>query len=195
MQLRYFIRVLVLLLVAHVAHAPVFGLMASPSARGDSIKAPPVRETIESPNRKYSFVVAALCDDWSTMKSTGTLLRGGRSGIELWGKVLPNRYRPRFVEVSGTGYTVTLDDWENTKSPNAIVIYDTEGTTIRTYSFNQLMEATGLDQTKVLAMAKPGLGWWMGGRPRLDDRNSEVTVPIAGRLLSIHIPTGLLQLK
>src|SRR5438067_1814254 len=98
----------------------------------DRFVRPPLTETYFSPNRLFRLVIEAK-DRWRTPVSTATLYRTS-SKEAVWSCDLPNFRRPRFVAVSNAGYTTTLDDWENTRTPNAAVVYDPTGRAVATHS-------------------------------------------------------------
>ncbi len=96
-------------------------LLATGAARADSWAPPPTTpQTYVSSNHKFSFV---LVPGKGTTAASGRML--GAKGAELWSTPLLNRQLPLEVLVADDGrYLVTFDDYAQSGSENAIVIYE-----------------------------------------------------------------------
>ena len=161
-----------------------------PGASVDSIPRPPDRQEYVSASKRFRFRLVAR-DKWKTPRSTGSLFSVTEGTPRLlWKKPMPNPYRPRFVLVTDEGWVLTFDDWENVKSERAIVIYKPDGSVSRMYSFDQVVAATGLSAASVVDGAKTGLGWWLGGAPRME--GARALVPVGSGQLSVQMNDGAL---
>lgn len=91
-------------------------------------------------------------------------------------------FRPKFIFVNNDGRVITLDDWTNTPSLKAFVLYDISGAVICNYSLDYLInEIIGVNNFKLSERTVRGRkSWWIDREPFL---KSKFFVPVVSGLV------------
>lgn len=117
--------------------------------------------------------------------------------IPVWPKqpaALPNKYRPRFVEVMDSGKVVTFDDWLNEPSERAIVVYGRDGKVLSQHGLYQVARALRVspaDMTKYTIDTPCGI--WLQAAPKGLGAD-RIQLRTAGRFVSFDAASGALSL-
>jgi hypothetical protein len=168
-------------------------MMACELAAMDYQQSPPPKESYQSPNANFEFVISmrGTSSQWAANGSIGQLLENVLPPVQRWEAPLPHASRPRTAMVSNLGYVVLFDQWINVLGPHAITVFDVQGKVITSLGFDDIVAASGLSRSAVASSAT--LGPWMSAEPRLSDDGLSVELKVADKLLSLDLATGALQ--
>ena len=153
--------------------------------RADWFELPGTTRTFDGPEMRYRLELSNN-DGWRSSHCLASLRERTWPGRLLWRKPLPQRFGPRFAIVTADGSVVTLDEWEQTASPFAVVVINGKGHTVNRYATQEIFNALGSDPRKVVALAKPGLGLWISGLPQLERDMTTVSVEAGGGKLYVN---------
>ncbi len=156
---------------------------------------PPLKpEDTPSPRGRFSFRIGPA-DDWKKSRTAIGTLTDTSSGRTVWSNPLPNDLRPRFAFVSERGEVVTFDDWENYKSPYAVVVYDPSGEVRSQYSTEDIAALLNLPLSTLSHGTRfTRCGWWLQARPGWNQTSRALLLKTADRTLELNVEKGTLRL-
>lgn len=161
--------------------------------QGDWIALPPEEEEFRSSDGSFVFVLESKDRAQTPFHSTGQLFYDRPDVREkLWGRELPQEYRPRFAVVSNDGVVVLLDEWINVESRYAVMILDRENRLVDEHNFDAVASVLEVPAPEIVRSAKHG--FWLQSGPRFDAEQTKVLVEAAGKTLAIRLADGALSL-
>ena len=154
----------------------------------DSIRLPPARRTFKSPTGNYILVISNG-DGWESVTAIGELIevKSGKQ-VLLWRKSFPQRYGPRYAVVNSSGRVFLFDEWVNVKSPYALMLFDTDGRSIKHYGFEELQRELDIPIDQIVDRAN--FGWWIMTPPRLEESGNHAVVEVGGTTITIDLENG-----
>ena len=171
----------------------------------DQLTQPPLNQSFET--GEYLFALTAV-DEWQTPDAIGQLYQGEHL---LWEKPLPQQYGPRFVIVGSQGQVLLVDESINIASPYALMLMDTLGEPISTYTFDDIQQVLSVSAAELTEQATSG--WWVASPPELsisesiseqaqaddnvDDKVLEehALISAGGKTLVVNLLTGNLSVQ
>jgi hypothetical protein len=167
------------------------GLAPRVAVDKDRISLPPLRRETTSLSGDYAFIVAAE-DAWRSSRASGELVRvaSGRQR-PVWKTSLPEQFGPRFVLLDDRGDVLLVDEWVNTVTRHALVLFDVTGHERAHYTFDDIRIATGVPGSTIVQMAVHGS--WLTSVPALDAVAQTATITAGGKTLSISLTDGHLS--
>ena len=170
--------------------SPGMPTSSTPSVGTDFIALPRARTEFRSRDQRYIFVITSE-DGWATKQPSGELFvltkDGGR--LSLWKKRLPQEYGPRYVLIGDQGQVLMLDEWINVKSRYAVVVLDHRAAVNVERSFEEVRNAVGVSEAKLVELANGG-SWWISGEPRLEQSGKVARISVGGRILRVDLTSG-----
>jgi hypothetical protein len=157
----------------------------------DRITLPPLQREATSWSGNYAFIVTAE-DEWRSSRASGELVRvaAGRR-TPAWKISLPEPFGPRFVLLDDRGNVLLVDEWTNTVTRHALVLFDVTGRERAHYTFDDIRTATGLSGSTIVHMAVHGS--WLMSVPALDGAAQTATFTAGGKTLSVSLTDGHLS--
>ena len=129
---------------------------------------PPLKETVFSQNGNYKVSVTAIYDEksghfWVRPISSIELQQKDKNGKFniLFKSITQNLFRPKLFAVNNSGYVLTLDDWDNSPSPRAVMIYNKIGEIILEKSFDDLINEFEVSEKTMLDNSVCCKSWWI----------------------------------
>lgn len=136
------------------------------------IKNPPLTENSFSPNGKYKISVFAK-NNWQRPVSYRQLekFENGKWNI-LYKEENLHLYRPKLFAVNNKGFVIMFDDFDTSKSPRAVVIYDSFDREVISLGFYDLVSIVGQSENYFLIYALSGMGWWLSEKKITVENNT-----------------------
>jgi hypothetical protein len=148
----------------------------------DSIRQPPVRQTIEA--APYQFNVVAS-DRWQTPMAKGEFYEGDHL---LWQQDLPHQYGPRYSLIGQQGQVLLIDEYINVASPYALTVIAPDGQVTAQYSFDDIQSTLAVPRADIVRQAASG--WWVSAPPTLSADGQTALIATGGTRLQVDLATG-----
>ena len=171
--------------------AVVGALLLATAEGGDRNVLPPELRSFSSPSGAYVFEVRAV-DAWKSPQSRVELFAvNADARRSCWAAVLPHRYGPGTAIVNDTGHVLLIDEWMQTLSDYAIVLYGQNGNLIARHSVSDIETVSGVHRADLATRARAGA--WMSAPPKLSPTPDAVLFEAGGVALIVNLLTGRIE--